>query len=296
MITSEFIAKHFDVGGIKKFSCARLGVASDSDEGGVLSFIAAEKYLGSINANLSIRAVFVTMDLSVKLAEHIVPIIVDDPIWYFFSLVNYQASQIKHPETVIGEDCSIASSAVIAAEGVIIGDGVTVEPNVVVHPGVTIGSGVLLRAGAVLGCDGYEHKRTSKGILSVLHDGKVSIGNNVEVGANTFVAKGFSYRATVVGEETKIDALVHYAHGVQSGQRCFIVANAMIGGNVTMGDDVWVGPSSSIANRLTLGSRAFVTMGAVVTKDVGEDEKVTGNFAVPHQQFLKNLKKSMLDD
>jgi UDP-3-O-[3-hydroxymyristoyl] glucosamine N-acyltransferase len=36
--------------------------------------------------------------------------------------------------------------------------------------------------------------------------------------------------ATIIGESTKLDAFVHYAHGVQCGKECLIVAHAMIGG------------------------------------------------------------------
>lgn len=32
-------------------------------------------------------------------------------------------------------------------------------------------------------------------------------------------------------------------------------------------------------------------MGAVVTKNVNENEVVTGNFAISHEKFIKNLKK-----
>ena len=31
-------------------------------------------------------------------------------------------------------------------------------------------------------------------------------------------------------------------------------------------------------------------MGAVVTKNVGDNETVTGNFAIPHSKFLKLFK------
>jgi len=47
----------------------------------------------------------------------------------------------------------------------------------------------------------------------------------------------------------------------------------------------------SVKNGLILGENSKVSMGAVVTKDVKDNEVVTGNFAIPHKQFIENLKK-----
>ena len=77
-----------------------------------------------------------------------------------------------------------------------------------------IGENCIIRAGAIIGASGFEHKRTSKGILSVMHDGRVRIANEVEIGADTNIAKGFYGRDTIIGDQTKIDALVHVAHAV----------------------------------------------------------------------------------
>ena len=67
----------------------------------------------------------------------------------------------------------------------------------------------------------------------------------------------------------------------------------MIAGHVAISDNVWVGPSVSISNRLDVGKDAYLTMGAVVVKNVSEGEKVTGNFAIPHKKFISNLKASV---
>ena len=114
------------------------------------------------------------------------------------------------------------------------------------------------------------------------------LGKNVEIGANTFVAKGFAYKNTMIGDDTKVDALVHYAHSVQSGKRCMIVANALLGGHTVLGDDVWVGPSATISNRINIGSNAFIALGAVVVRDVEAGERVAGNFALPYGVFKRD--------
>lgn len=63
-----------------------------------------------------------------------------------------------------------------------------------------------------------------------------------------------------------------------------------------MGSDVWIGVNATISNRIRIGDGARVSLGSVVTKDVPAGATVTGNFAIDHRQFLKNLKASLADD
>jgi UDP-3-O-[3-hydroxymyristoyl] glucosamine N-acyltransferase LpxD len=160
---------------------------------------------------------------------------------------------------------------------------------------VRIGRGTIVRAGAVLGAEGFEHKRTSRGILSVRHDGEVIIGERVEIGANCAISKGFSFRHTVIDDETRLDNLVHVAHGAQIGKRCFLPASCMIAGSTTIHDDVWIGPNASVSSQVQVGEGAYVTIGAVVTRDVPAGQRMTGNFAVPHAAFLSILKRNLRD-
>jgi UDP-3-O-[3-hydroxymyristoyl] glucosamine N-acyltransferase len=171
-----------------------------------------------------------------------------------------------------------------------IADNVIIEPNVTILPDVTIGKNCIIRAGAVLGSEGFEHKRTKFGILPVFHDGKVIVGDDVEIGANTCVDKGFAWRNTSIGNQTKIDNLVHIGHGAQVGEKCLITACSQIGAS-DIGDNVWVGPNANILSQHSIGNSAVITVGAVVTTDVAPGKRVTGNFAIDHQKFIKFIKQ-----
>lgn len=292
MITSQLIfagtGHRYEVS-----SFGSLGLADCDLSDNVLTFLDSRKYINEVNKNPHIKGIFVTKENAPFLRDDITPLVTDDPKWAFFSLICHLANIKQRSPSIISSSAHIHPSAVIAPEGVIIDDDVVIEPNVTVMPDVTIGARTKIRAGAVIGIDGFEHKRTSKGILSVTHDGEVIIGSDVEIGPNNFVAKGYHYRTTIIGNESKFDALVHYAHGVQCGERCFFAANAMIAGNVSFGSDVWVGPSASISNRLVIGNKAFITLGSVVVRDVAAEEKVTGYFALPHEKFIKILKNGL---
>lgn len=275
-----------------------VGLLVTTSENNLLSFIEDLKYVTQLNNNNSIKGIFCTQEIASSglIRADIDLIIVDEPKWFFFSIVDYLAKNQERQSTIIDSSSEISPQAYISPVGVKIGKNCKIDPNVTILSDVIIGDNVIIRAGSVLGTDGFEHKKTRRGILSVAHNGEVIIHDNVEIGANSHVAKGFSYRPTIIGESTKLDAFVHYAHGVQSGKECLIVAHAMIGGNVDIGNKVWIGPSAVITNRIVLEDNCFITLGSVVTRGVKQGETVTGNFAIPHQKFLKNFKRSLSND
>lgn len=291
MVTEETVKEATGMD-VLKFTVDSLGVASSKSFPKILTFLDDRKFLTDLNGNENVRAVFVRREDVSVIRKGVNILEVDDPKWFFFTLLNYLAVNKKRKNSVISDDAEIHPSAVISDVDVVIEDGVIIGPNVTILKDVFIKAGAIIRAGAVLGVDGYEHKRTSRGILTVAHDGKVIVGKNADIGVNSNIVKGFSYRDTIVGDETKIDALVHYSHGVQCGFRCMIVASAMVAGHVTIGDDVWIGPNASISNRIKIGDGAFVSLGSVVVQDVPANAKVTGNFAIPHIKFIRNLKAS----
>ena len=275
-----------------------VGLLVTTSENRLLSFIEDQKYIPQLNNNNSIKGIFCTQEIASSglIRADIDLVVVDEPKWFFFSIVDYLAKNQERQTTIIDSSSEISPQAYVSPVGVKIGKNCKIDPNVTILSDVTIGDNVIIRAGSVVGTDGFEHKKTSHGILSVAHNGEVIIHDNVEIGANSHVAKGFSYRPTIIGESTKLDAFVHYAHGVQCGKECLIVAHAMIGGNVDIGNKVWIGPSAVITNRIVLEDNCFITLGAVVTRGVKQGETVTGNFAIPHQKFLKNFKRSLSND
>ena len=258
----------------------------------VLTFLDDEKFLPMLLAEPRVQTVFITPALAPRLAgTQLNPLVHEDPRWCYYTLWNKLAATTRPPvPTLIHPSARIHPTAFVESHDVVLAEGVILEPNVTVLAHVEIGRNTIVRAGSVLGSMGFEHKRTKKGIVSVIHDGKVIIGENVEIGANCCFDLGFSYRQTIIGDECKFDNFIHIAHGDQLGKRCFLAAAAMVAGSVTMGDDVWVGPGASISSQITLGDCASVTIGAVVTRDVPAGKKVSGNFAIDHQRFLTFLK------
>lgn len=278
---SDTIRKVLDLPEIPVFEFNQLGL-SNTEAPGTLSFLDDEQYLESAITNKNITALFVGPALLDKIPAHLVAIACEDPRWYFFTLFNYVARQsIELRPTIIDPSANISERASIEKHNVVIGKNVVVEPNVTILSGVEIGDNCVIRAGAVIGSEGFEVKRTKRGLLPVVHDGRVILESNVEIGANCTIDKGVYGKNTFIGAGTKFDNLVHVAHNVKIGKNCLLIATCCILGSVTVGDDVWLGPGTLIRNGCTIGDRSEITMGSIITKDVAPDTKIVGKLGMP---------------
>lgn len=222
-------------------------------------------------------------------------IFTDNPHSVFFSLLDrffithdtnnnvIDSSSIVETDN-IGNNVSIGRYCCIGKE-VIIGDNVKIYNNVSIEGKITIGDNTVINSGVVIVMDGYaffddingRHRR-------VPHPGGVIIGKNVEIGANTCIAKG-CLGNTIICDNVKIDNLCHIGHNVVIGKNSKIIALSMLGGSSVIGDDVWVAPCAAIKNQVTVGDNSLVGMGAVVIKDVEPEAVVAG---VPAKFIRKN--------
>ena len=188
--------------------------------------------------------------------------------------ITDRSKPIVHPTVELGEN-------VILEHGVTIGAGTIIEHNVVIAKGTKVGKNCLIRANASIGSDGFGFERSESGVpVKFIHLGGVSIGNNVEIGSCTCIARG-TLSDTVIEENVKIDNLVHIAHNCIIRKGAFIIACAEISGGVDVGKNSWVAPNSSINQKLVIGQSSLVGLAAVVTKNVRDNDIVIGNPARP---------------
>jgi len=181
----------------------------------------------------------------------------------------------------------IMPGAVVAEKNVILESGVIIHPNAVICERTIIGENSSIGPGAVIGTDAFEVDTTTSPYQIVRQTGGVMIGKNVDIQAKCTVVRATFGGFTEIGDETKFDCQVHFAHDSRAGRRVQIAACAEISGRVNIEEDVFIGPNVSITNGCTIGKGAFVTIGAVVTRDVPPDGRVTGNFAIEHKKWLK---------
>lgn len=172
---------------------------------------------------------------------------------------------------------AVVHASAVVMEGVVLGKGVVIEPNAVIYPGVEIGDASVVRAGAVIGGMGFGYERDSVGSpIQMPHFAGVKVGRNVDVGANVCIARGV-LTSTVIEDDVKIDNLVHIAHNCVVKKGAFIIACAELSGGVVVGENAWVAPGVAIKQKIQVGDRATLGIGAVVLKDVPPDSVVVGN-------------------
>ena len=190
------------------------------------------------------------------------------------------------PGAEIGADCRIGPGAVIGA-GVVIGEGCQIGPSVSVAYAL-IGSGVTLHAGVRIGSDGFGFAPGAENHEKVPQLGRVIIGDDVEIGANSAVDRG-SGPDTVIGAGSKIDNLVQIGHNVRIGKGCLIAAQVGIAGSTEIGDLVMIGGQAGIAGHLKIGDGARIAGQAGVTHDVAAGQSVAGMPATEAREHWRKL-------
>ena len=243
-------------------------------------------------------AVITTADLAKDVpATHAVAV-ADRPETAFYKLHEWlhRSSDFYWRDfvTEIDPSADVSDRAYVAPKNVRIGARVVVEPNVTIRERVVIGADSIVRAGVVLGMEGFEFKgpamrqgRATRAEwdygttnVGVPHAGSVLIGARVEIQANSTVDRSVFRVPTSIGDDTKLDNLVHIAHNVQIGARCLIAAGAMLAGSTVVEDEVWIGPSAVLSSGLRIGKGAAIVIGATITKDVAPGERVASDLKV----------------
>jgi UDP-3-O-[3-hydroxymyristoyl] glucosamine N-acyltransferase len=176
----------------------------------------------------------------------------------------------------IGNNCNIGNFVVIE-ENCRIGNNCSIDHGTVIKSNTILKDNVTIGANCVIGGVGFGYEKNETGIYDFIpHIGNVIIENNVEIGNNTCIDRAV-LGSTILKEYVKVDNLVHIAHGVKIGKNSLIIANAMIAGSVIIGENVWIAPSSSVLNKLSIDSGSTIGMGAVVIRPVKQGETIIGN-------------------
>lgn len=218
--------------------------------------------------------------------------VTDNPKYDFYRIHNRMTEkQVKCP-TKIDDSAVISEKAFVAGQNVVIGKNVIIEPNVCIHENVVIGDNVIIHSNAVIGGRSFDFAKSSAGdIVGWIDAGWVQIEDDVEICSSAHIAQAcLEEDVTLLEEKCKIDANVYLAHGVHVGKRTMIAGGACVGGNCIIGNESWIGLNATVSNRITIGNNARVSLGAVVTKNVGDNTTVSGNFAIEHASFLEHVK------
>ena len=197
-----------------------------------------------------------------------------------------EANAVIGDHAKLGRRCLVGPNAVIGA-GVVLGDDVRVGSCASISHSL-IGNRVRIYPGAQLGQDGFGFAPDRNGFVKVPQLGRVIVGDDVEIGANSTVDRGAG-PDTVIGPGTMIDNLVQIGHNVQIGRQCVLVSQTGISGSTKLGDFVMIGGQGGLTGHLNIGSGAKIGAQAGVMRDVLAGETVIGAPAIPAREFFRQV-------
>jgi UDP-3-O-[3-hydroxymyristoyl] glucosamine N-acyltransferase len=243
---------------------------------------------------------------------------VDDPRASFATVIGllYPRPHITpgaHPTAVIAPDADISPSAAIGAhvfigarvrigERTVIGPGCSVGPDthlgadcllhahVTIYDQVRIGDRAVLHSGCVLGADGFGFVRGSNGYQKFPQIGRVEIGDDVEIGANSCVDRA-ALGVTRIGDGVKLDNMVHIGHNCSIGRHVVIAAQTGLSGGVVVEDYAVIGGQVGIGDKARIESGAVLGSGCgiLTSKIVRKGQVVWGTPARPLKEHLQQL-------
>jgi len=192
----------------------------------------------------------------------------------------------------IGARCRIGAGCVIGRR-VALGEDSVLHARVTIYDDVEIGRRVVLHSGCVIGADGFGFALAGDHYEKFPQIGRVSIGDDVEIGANACVDRA-ALGVTAIGEGAKLDNMVHIAHNCRIGRHVVIAAQTGLSGGVVVEDHAVIGGQVGIGDKARIETRAVLGSGCGVltSKIIRAGQVVWGTPARPlkeHLELLANL-------
>ena len=187
------------------------------------------------------------------------------------NFTNYVDDHSKNNQIKIG-------SNVFIGKDVKIGNGSVIHHNAIIYSNSVIGKNCIIGPGVSIGTFGLGLEKDPKTDQYVRFPqiGGVLLGDFVEVGPNSTIRRA-ALSDTVVGFGSKIGSFCNVGHNCIIGENCILTSNVIIAGSSKIGNDVYLGISSSVKNAIIIGDNSKVGQGAVVIKNIPNNEVWIGN-------------------
>jgi UDP-3-O-[3-hydroxymyristoyl] glucosamine N-acyltransferase len=280
---------------------------------GQISFFSNPRYRQQLERT---RAAAVIVSAEFADATAASRIVCKEPYAYFQRvsvLLNPPAAVVPgiHPTAVVHASAEVAPGAAIGAfvsigagtqvgegsqidAGCALADHVRVGRDCRIYAGVTvyhdcvIGDRAILHSGVIIGADGFglawEGGRWNK----IPQIGRVLIGDDVEIGANTTIDRG-ALDDTVIEEGVKLDNQIQIGHNCRIGAHTAIAGCVGIAGSTHVGRYCRIGGKAMIGGHLEIADKVDISGGTAVAKSILKSGTYTSLFPVSlHEDWLRN--------
>ncbi len=208
----------------------------------------------------------------------------------FFAQEEFQneihETAVIEKKAKIGKNVFVGSNCYIG-NNVTIGNNCKILHNACIFGETTIGRNSVISSNTTVGSEGFGFSYTGEELYHFPHIGKIVIGNNVWIGSNCTVEKA-QIDDTRIGNNVKIDDLVHIGHNSQIKSFSQITAGVIIAGKVKIGKGCWIASNSMIDNGCRLGDNCMVGSSSLVRTNFSKNSIIAG---VP-AKLLRNFKQS----
>lgn len=280
---------------------------------GAITFLANRRYLSQLTGT---RADAVIVAPAAREATAVARIVHDNPYLYFARVSSLLKPERRiepgiHPTAVIDSQARIHPGVQIGAyaviqRGVEIGEGSFIGPGVNLGENVRIGRDcrlyaavtiydeciladrVTVHSGAVIGADGFGIAFDEDHWVKVPQIGRVRIGDDVEIGANTTIDRG-AIDDTVIEEGVKLDNQIQIAHNVRIGAHTAIAACTGIAGSVQIGRACRIGGAVGIAGHVSIADHVEISGNTSITKSIDQPGIYSGVYPFePNRDWRRN--------
>ena len=249
---------------------------------GQITFLADPKFRSKL-AETGASAVVLAADAETLTA--LPRIVCDNPNAYFArvsQLFNPRTSQPEgiHPSASVAPGARLAPRVSIGAgcvvgEGVQIGEDSCLYPGVVVYPGCRIGARAIIHSGAVIGADGFGLANEGGRWIKIPQIGAVTIGDDVEIGANTTIDRG-TLEDTVIESGVKLDNQIQIGHNCRIGAHTAMAGCVGVAGSTSIGSHCAIGAAAMILGHLSICDHTQVSACSVISHSIRKPGTYTG--------------------
>lgn len=187
----------------------------------------------------------------------------------------------------IGKGCIIHPHSYIG-QGAQLGEGCIIYPHATLYHAVELGARCIIHAGAVIGADGFGFAPEADGYHKIPQLGKVTLGDDVEVGANTCIDRAVM-GSTTIAQGVKLDNLVQIAHNCSVGEHTVMASQVGVAGSSQIGKWGKFGGQVGIGGHITIGDHVEMGGQAGVISNIPDHSTLMGSPAMPLREAMRNF-------